>query len=228
MNALTFQGKQQITYSQIADPILVADTDVIVQVTHTAVCGSDLHVYHARETGLDCGTAMGHEFVGVVVETGKAVKQLKKGDQVVSPFTTNCGYCYYCKIGLTCRCIHGQLYGWVQDGVGLHGGQAEFVRVPLADATLLKFEAPISAEEALLIGDVRSTGYYCADQIGIQKEGVYVVLGCGPVGLMSIIAAQELGAEKIYAIDSIAERLALAESYGATPLNLHNSATRNY
>ncbi len=219
MNALTFQGKQHISYTKIPDSQLLHDTDAIVKVTLCAICGSDLHVYHARETGLDCGTAMGHEFVGEIVALGKKVVSLKKGDQVLSPFTTNCGNCYYCCIGLTCRCVQGQLYGWVQNGLGLHGGQAQYVRVPLADSTLVKFNQSVSPEEALLIGDVRSTGFYCAHQADIQAQGVYAVVGCGPVGLMAIIAAQELGAEKVYAIDNIPERLNLAQQFGAIPIN---------
>lgn len=219
MKALTFQGKQHISYQTIADPQIVAPTDAIVKVHLSAVCGSDLHIYHERETGLDCGTAMGHEFTGEVVAKGKAVNLLQIGDKVMSPFTTNCGQCYYCTIGLTCRCIHGQLYGWVAGGQGLHGGQAEYVRVPLADSTLLKIPAHISDEEALLLGDIRSTGYYCADMANIQPEGTYVVVGCGPVGLMAIVGAKELGAQTIYALDAVPNRLEAAQNFGAIPLN---------
>ncbi len=228
MKALTFQGKQKIAYSQVPDPSILAPTDAIVKVSHTAVCGSDLHVYHEREKGLDCGTVMGHEFVGEIVEVGSDIRLLKKGDRVVSPFTTNCGNCYYCNIGLTCRCQKGQLYGWVQDGKGLHGAQAQYVRVPLADHTLLTFDEHIDPEEALLIGDVRSTGYFCAYQANIQAniDGVYVVIGCGPVGLMCIIAAQELGAQQVYALDGIPDRLKLAEQFGATAINIYQHNTK--
>lgn len=219
MKALTFQGKQAIRYETVADPSILEPTDAIVKVQLTAICGSDLHVYHERETGLDCGTVMGHEFVGEVMAVGKAVQWLKKGDSVVSPFTTNCGQCYYCTIGLTCRCEYGQLFGWVQDGHGLHGAQAEYVRVPFADHTLVNFATHIPAKEALFTGDIFSTGYYCADMANIQKGGTYVVVGCGPVGLMAVIGAKELGAKRLYAIDSVAERLAQAETFGAIPLN---------
>ncbi len=221
MNALIFEGIQQVAYTTSApDPKIVQDNDVIVQVKVAAVCGSDLHVYHGRETGLDIGTVMGHEFVGEVVETGKQVRKLSVGDWVVSPFTTNCGHCFYCRIGLTCRCTQGQLYGWVQNGQGLHGAQAAYVRVPLADSTLLTFDPSVtSPEAALLIGDVRSTGYFCAVQADIQPDGVYAVIGCGPVGLMAVLAAKELGANTVYAIDTVPERLNIARSYGATALN---------
>ena len=219
MKALTFQGNLQISYEKIPDPSILSPTDAIVKVTLTAVCGSDLHVYHERETGIDCGTAMGHEFVGVIVDTGKAISSLRKDDRVMSPFTTNCGHCYYCRIGLSCRCESGQLYGWVEKGKGLQGGQAEYVRVPLADATLVKIPESISDEEALLLGDVRSTGYYCADMANIHPDGTYVVVGCGPVGLMAIVGAKELGAQKIFAIDAIESRLNQAAAFGATSLN---------
>ena len=138
MKALTFRGKTDIRYETVKEPELLLPTDVIVKVELACICGSDLHVYFGREHGLDQGTVMGHEFVGVVVDTGKEVRAVSTGDRVMSPFTTNCGACYYCRIGLTCRCEKGQLFGWVEHGEGLHGAQAEYVRVPLADSTLMR------------------------------------------------------------------------------------------
>jgi len=215
MRALTFQDTENIRYESVPDPKIESPGDVIVQVHLAAICGSDLHVYHGREKGLDAGTVMGHEFVGEIVELGKEVRTLRKGDLVFSPFTTNCGTCFYCRKNLPCRCSSGQLFGWRQNGVGLHGGQAEYVRVPLAESTLLKIPENILAEEALLMGDVLSTGYFCADIAEINPDGVYAVIGCGPVGLMAIIGARELGAEKIFVLDAVPERLALAEKFGA-------------
>ena len=219
MQALTFLAKQEIIHTNVPDPELIEPTDVIVKVLRTAVCGSDLHVYHARETGLDAGTVMGHEMVGEIVETGKEVRRFRTGDLVVSPFTTNCGTCFYCQIGLTCRCEQSQLYGWVQNGHGLQGVQAEYARVPLADTTLVKLDSTASLEAALLVGDVRSTGYHCAVQAGIQRDGVYAVVGCGPVGLMAVVAARELGATVVYAIDTVPERLKMAEQFGGIAVN---------
>ncbi len=219
MKAITFQDKQQLAYETIADPGILQTTDAIIKVYIAGVCGSDLHVYHARETGIDCGTAMGHEFVGEIVEIGKAVKNFKVGDIVISPFTSNCGQCYYCKIGLTCRCEHGQLYGWVQEEKGLHGGQAEYVRVPMADGGLVLLQEGISAKAGLLLGDNLSTGYYCAEQANIQPGGSYAVIGCGSVGLMAVLATKMLGAERIFAIDAIEARLQKAASFGAETLN---------
>lgn len=215
MHALTFHNIESLHYESVPDPKIEAPHDVILKVQRAAICGSDLHVYYGREQGLDAGTIMGHEFVGEIVELGKEVRKLRKGDLVCSPFTTNCGACFYCRNNLPCRCVSGQLFGWRQNGAGLHGGQAEYVRVPLADSTLLKIPENIFPEEALLLGDVLSTGYFCADMAAIKPDGVYAVIGCGPVGLMAIISARELGAEKIFALDAVPERLVLAEKFGA-------------
>lgn len=222
MKALTFRGKQNIAFENIADPKIVSATDAIVKVNCCAICGSDLHVYHEHEKGIDHGTAMGHEFSGEIVEVGAGVKVFRKGDQVMSPFTSNCGTCFYCNIGLTCRCIHGQLYGWVERGQGLQGGQAEFVRVPMADTTLKKTPEGVSAEEGLMLGDIISTGFFCAHQAEIQPKGTYVVVGCGPVGLMAILGALEYGAENVFAVDSIAERLNHAKKFGAKVISIAN------
>jgi len=219
MKALTFRGKQRLECETVDDPRLIDPGDAIVKVALTAICGSDMHVYHAREAGLDSGTVMGHEFVGEVVDVGTDVSAFSVGDQVFSPFTTNCGSCFYCRTGLTARCESGQLYGWVENGVGLHGAQAEYVRVPLAETTLMPVSEGVSPEEALLLGDVLSTGHFCAANAGIRPDGLYAVVGCGPVGLMGIVAARELGAERIVAIDAIPERLRLAEKLGAMTID---------
>ncbi|HZI54140.1 MAG TPA: alcohol dehydrogenase catalytic domain-containing protein, partial [Chitinophagaceae bacterium] len=132
MQALTFGGVETIIYESVPDPGILHPADVIVQITLSGICGSDLHVYHGRESGLDTGTIMGHEFVGTIVDVGNEVKKFKKGARVLSPFTTSCGLCFYCRIGLTCRCEKGALFGWVQNDHGLHGAQAQFIRVPMA------------------------------------------------------------------------------------------------
>ena len=218
MKALTFQGIEKVTYESIPDPSILSPTDVIVRVKQCAICGSDLHVYHGREQGIDHHTAMGHEFMGEIVDIGRDVKTLKKGDVVMSPFTTSCGQCFYCKIGLTCRCVHSQLFGWVENQVGLQGGQSEYVRVPLADSTLLKVPNGISSEEALLLGDVMSTGFYAARRGLTSAEETCVVIGCGPVGLMAITGAIHYNAMKVFAVDGIAGRLMIAKTFGAEPL----------
>jgi threonine dehydrogenase-like Zn-dependent dehydrogenase len=219
MHALTFNGIENILYTAVNEPQIIAPGDAIVKIKIAGVCGSDLHVYHGRETGIEKGTVMGHEFTGEIIETGSAVKNFRKGSRVLSPFTTSCGECYYCGIGLTCRCIKGTLFGWIENGNGLHGAQAEYIRVPMADTTLVPLSNDLSDEKGLLLGDIFSTGYFCAENAGANDKGVYVVIGCGPVGLMTIIAAKHLGAEKIFAIDSIEYRLDFAKKLGAIPLN---------
>ncbi|MDZ7343805.1 MAG: alcohol dehydrogenase family protein [candidate division KSB1 bacterium] len=214
MKALTFHGKQEIKHETVGDPAIKFPGDVIIKVHLAGICGSDL-----REKGLDLGTIMGHELVGEIVELGNEVRKFRRGDVVISPFTTNCGDCFYCRDGLTCRCTAGQLLGWVQNEVGLHGAQAEYVRVPLADSTLLRMPENGREEVALLLGDVLPTGWFCAKMAEITADGVYAVIGCGPVGLMAILSAQEMGAEKIYAIDTVDERLRLAATFGAIPID---------
>ncbi len=222
MKALTFQGLKTIQYCSVPDPIIEQEYDVVVKVTHCAICGSDLHVYHEREQGCDHGTIMGHEFTGEVVELGKSIKTLQVGDKVVSAFSTSCGQCYQCRRGLTARCIHNQLYGFRTNQQGLQGAQAEYIRVPYADATLVPYEPfGIESAAALLAGDILSTGYFGALQAEISGGETIVVIGCGPVGLMAIFSALQLGAERVVAIDGITERLALASKYGAHTIDFN-------
>jgi len=217
MKAVTFQGIESVSVEQIPDPEILFDTDLIVKVHACAVCGSDLHVYHGREKGIDVHTAMGHEFSGTVVETGHGVKNFKTGDRVMSPFTTSCGSCFYCRLGLTCRCVHGQLFGWREAGAGLHGGQAEFVRVPLADQTLMRIPESLDFETAVLLGDIIPTGFYIARRASINPGDVVAVVGCGPVGLMAALGAYHYGASVVFAVDRISSRLTAAENFGAVP-----------
>lgn len=220
MRALTFRGVQRIGYEQAAEPRLEAAGDVIVEVEVAGLCGSDLHAYFGRETGLDVGTVMGHEFVGRVVERGDGVTTLPIGARVVAPFTTSCGKCRLCAAGLTARCESGELFGWVENGRGLHGAQAELVRVPLADTTLVPVAESVPVEAALLCGDILSTGLFCADMAGVNEGSIVAVLGCGPVGLMAIVAARRRGAQTVMAVDSVAERLELARRLGAQTVEL--------
>lgn len=219
MRALLFQGVRSLSCETVADPGIEAPSDAVLQVRVAAVCGSDLHVYEGRERGLDQGTVMGHEMTGEVVAVGSDVESLEVGDLVVSPFTTSCGACFYCASGLTSRCERGQLFGWVEGGRGLHGGQAELVRIPLADTTLVKVPPETPLDHALLAGDVLSTGFFAAASAGVGPGTTVAVLGCGPVGLMAVVASCELGAERVYAVDRLPERLGLAERFGAVPVD---------
>ncbi len=215
MKGICFQKTECVEWIELEAPELEDPRDAIVQVEVAGMCGSDLHPFFGRETGLDTGTVMGHEFVGRVVDTGPDVRKIGVGDRVYAPFTTSCGECFYCRSGLTSRCAQNQLFGWRSQGQGLHGGQSEFVRVPLADGTLAIVPDGLSAESALLLGDNFSTGYYCAEMAAIASAGVTVIIGCGSVGILSIIAARLLGAKKIVAIDKVPHRLALAAAQGA-------------
>ncbi len=219
MKAIVFKGIKKVEVVEVSSPKIIEPTDAIVKVESAAICGSDMHVYHGRETGIDSGTIMGHEFSGTIVEVGKDVHGFKKGERVLSPFTINCGDCFYCNIGLTARCIKSRLYGWVENGVGLQGVHAEYVRVPMANSTLVHLPAELSWEEGNLLADIASTGYFGAEQAEIKSSDYCVIVGCGPVGIMAIKAAKLLGAKKIYAIDSIDFRLKIAEDNGATPIN---------
>ncbi len=220
MRAVVFEGVRHLACSEVADPKILAPTDAILAVGAAGVCGSDLHVYRGHEPGLDPGTPMGHELAGEVVAVGSAVERFAPGDRVVSPFSTSCGACPPCKRGLTSRCERGQLFGWVHEGEGLAGAQAELVRVPLADATLVPIPDELPYEIAVLAGDVLATGAFGAEQAGAAPGATIAVVGCGPVGLMAILGARELGAERVFALDSIPERLALAAGFGAEPVPL--------
>jgi threonine dehydrogenase-like Zn-dependent dehydrogenase len=221
MRAVTWSGRHDVRVTTLADPGIVEPADAVVRVRLAGICGSDLHVWHERERGIDPGTVMGHELMGEIVAVGREVTTLAPGQRVLCPFTTSCGRCPACREGLTARCPRGQLFGWIERGRGLHGAQAELVRVPLADGTLVAIPEGIDDETALLLGDVITTGWYCARNAGVRPgSGATVVVGCGPVGLAAIAAARELGAERLFAVDSVPERLDLARRFGAEPLAL--------
>ena len=224
MRAVVFRGIESLAVESVAEPGILESRDAIVEVEVAGLCGSDLHPWAGRETGLDAGTIMGHEFVGRVIAVGDGVSTASgvvPGARVVAPFTTSCGDCAHCRSGLTARCIHGQLFGWVQDGAGLHGAQAERVRVPLADATLVP--VPDTLEDpalALFAGDILSTALFGCELAGVAPGDDVAVVGCGPVGLLAIRAAFAKGAARVFAIDRVPSRLEQAEAFGAVPVDL--------
>ena len=229
MKGICFQKIGEIKTLDLPEPVLIEPGDAIVKVAMAGLCGSDLHPFLGRELGLDCGTVMGHELVGTIVEMGNqaaADSTLRVGDRVFAPFSTNCGDCFYCQSGLTSRCEYGQLFGWRSNGIGLHGCQSEYVRVPLAAGTLMKLPKGISDSEALLLGDNFSTGYFCAEMAEVQSGGVYAVIGCGTVGQLCLQVAQRAGAQTIYALDPVPERREQAERWGAIGLEPDESAVR--
>jgi alcohol dehydrogenase len=226
MLGVCFQSVKNVALQTLADPVICHADDAIIKITAAGLCGSDLHPFFGRESGLDPGTVMGHELVGTIVELGPVAAQsgLKIGDRVSAPFSTNCGKCFYCQTGLTARCQHGQLFGWRSNGQGLHGCQAELVRVPLASGSLLRLPDAVSDEQALLLGDNLSTGYFCAEMAAIHPDGTYVVIGCGTVGQLCVQVAHRLGAKRIFAIDPVAHRRAATERWGAIPLEPGSAA----
>ena len=222
MRGLVLEGIERVVFRKnLPEPEVEHCGDVIVSVLRAGICGSDLHQFHGREL-VGAETIPGHEFVGDVVAVGSEVARFQVGDRVFSPFTTSCGDCFFCSHGLSARCDSWQVFGYQPpDGVddsgrGLQGAQAELVRVPLADTTLVKLPSTISVEEAMLLGDNFSTGFFCADQGQIHPDGVTVVLGCGSVGLSTIVAARYLGAETIIAVDGVDSRRQRAATLGAT------------
>ena len=223
MKGVCFQDIETIALLDLPDPELNSPTDAIVKVSLAGLCGSDLHPYFGRETGLDAGTVMGHEMVGRVVEVGDEVTQVDVGDLVFTPFSTSCGTCYYCRLGLTSRCVAAELFGWVAQGTGLHGCQSEYVRVPNANGTLLKCPEGLSPEAALLLGDNLSTGYFCADMAHAGEQETIAVIGCGTVGQLAILSSRVMGAKQIVAIDLVESRRSEAGRLGVETAHPDNA-----
>ncbi len=219
MRAITFRGVESLAWEEVPEPRVLEPTDALVRMRVAGICGSDLHPYFGRERGLDVGTVMGHELLGEVVEVGSEVRTVAVGDRVVAPFSTSCGRCFYCGVGLTARCEKGALFGWVQEGRGLHGVQAELARVPLADGSLVTVPEGLDDAVALLAGDVLSTATFGADLAGVAPGDLVVVVGCGPVGVLAVRAALARGAREVVAVDRVPSRLELAGVFGATALD---------
>ncbi|CAZ83555.1 unnamed protein product [Tuber melanosporum] len=219
MKAVVFKGPHKISLEDRPIPKIIEETDALVKISYTALCGSELHVFRGHQPS-DTGFIMGHEFTGTVVQVGKRVARFQVGDKVVSPFTTSCLECFYCKSGYTSRCTQSMLYG----SVVLDGGQAEYVRVPLADGTLFKAPPEIPDETVVCWIQVYIRPEFLANNqqilmADIRENATVVLIGCGPVGLCALIAATSFNPARIFAIDSVPSRLELAKSLGAEPLN---------
>lgn len=223
MKAITLKDIESVETIELPEPTVDSSSDAIIRVSMAGLCGSDLHPFFGREAGLDANTVMGHEMVGEVVATGSEVSQIAVGDRVFVPFSSNCGQCFYCQNELPSRCEHGMLFGWVENGVGLHGCQSEFVKVPFADATLLKVPVGVSEEAALLLGDNFSTGFYCAQMARSGPGKTHLVIGCGTVGQLCCVAARAMGAETIVAVDPLESRRKQAEALGARAVAPENA-----
>lgn len=235
MKAVVWHGKHDVRTERVDDPGILNPRDAIVEVTATAICGSDLHMYNGLIPMMKPGDIVGHEFMGKVVACGSAVTNLAEGDRVIVPFAIACGACEPCVLGRTALCANAnpnaelieKMYGYAAGGLfgyshlygGYSGGQAEYVRVPFADFGPVKIEDGLSDEDVLLLTDVVPTGYMAAENCDIAIGDVVAVWGCGPVGQFAIRSALMLGAGRVIAIDRFDYRLDLAKAAGAEIIN---------
>jgi threonine dehydrogenase-like Zn-dependent dehydrogenase len=219
MRAVVYRGERDVRVEDVPEPTLVAPDDVLVKVAKTAICGSDLHFYNGRLPGLFEGSVVGHEFVGTVVAAGPEVRRFAEGDEVVGSFQIACGTCDACRAGRFNHCDDLAVLGYGVFVGDLAGAQAEYVRIPHADANLLKIPTGLDPERALFTGDILTTAWYAAGIAPVSEGDDVVVVGAGPVGLFSVLAARALGAGRVIAIDMVPGRLALAETLGATGVN---------
>lgn len=236
MRAVTWQGRHKISVETVPDPEIVNPRDIILKVTSTAICGSDLHLYDGYIPGMRAGDIVGHEFMGEVIETG-AKSTLKKGQRVVIPFTISCGQCFFCEKQQFSACDNsnpsetrdgsetmmghamGGAFGYAHLTGGYAGGQAEFVRVPYSDIGPVVIPDGMEDDNVLFLSDILPTGWQAAINADIEPGDTVAVWGCGPVGLFAIQSARILGAERVIAIDHFPARLTLAKQLGAEILD---------
>ena len=230
MKALVWHGKNDVRVDKVKDPELVDQTDVIVRITATAICGSDLHLRDGYQPTMESGDILGHEPMGIVEEVGSAVKKLKKGDRVVIPFVIACGQCFFCEKKLYAACersnpngeMAAKVMGHKVSGAfgfshllgGFSGGQAEYLRVPYADVGPQKIESDLPDEKVLFLSDIFPTGWMAAENAGIAPGDTVAIWGAGPVGQMAIQSAWMQGAGRVISIDRVPERLALSSGPG--------------
>ncbi|MGH3038358.1 MAG: alcohol dehydrogenase catalytic domain-containing protein [Gaiellaceae bacterium] len=219
MRAVTFQAPGEVRVDEKPDPQIAAADDALIRVEASGICGSDLHIYHGR-VPVEPGFTIGHEFVGTVLAAGPDVERVAEGDRVLGCFHTACATCRACLRGDYHRCERGRVFGHGSHLGDLQGAQAEQLLVPRANLTLRRVPEGMSDEVALFAGDVLGTGYHAIVHAGVRAGDTVAVLGLGPVGLCAVQAALASGAARVFAIDSVAPRLAMAERFGATPLHL--------
>jgi threonine dehydrogenase-like Zn-dependent dehydrogenase len=240
MRALTWHGKHDVRVDTVPDPEIVNPRDAIIEVTSTAICGSDLHLYDDVIPGMRAGDILGHEFMGRVVETGPK-STLRKGDRVVVPFTISCGACFFCRKKQYSACDNSNpvsnqdvtetLYGHALSGLfgyshltgGYAGGQAEYVRVPFSDVGPVVVPDGLEDDEVLFLSDILPTGWMAAENCAIEDGDTVAVWGCGPVGLFAIQSALIMGAGPVIAIDHHPRRLELARRLGAATIDFQQT-----
>jgi threonine dehydrogenase-like Zn-dependent dehydrogenase len=221
MRAMAYRGPYKVRVEEKDVPTIQHPNDAIVRVTLAAICGSDLHLYHGMMPDTRIGHTFGHEFIGVVEEVGSSVENLKKGDRVMVPFNIYCGSCWFCARGLYSNCHNvnanatavGGIYGYSHTTGGYDGGQAEYVRVPFADVGPSIIPDDIRDEDALMMTDALSTGYFGAQLGEIAQGDTVVVLGAGPVGLFAARSSWFMGAGRVIVVDHLAYRLEKARSF---------------
>jgi threonine dehydrogenase-like Zn-dependent dehydrogenase len=237
MLALTYHGSRDVRVDNVPDPTLEDPQDILLRITATAICGSDLHLYRGKVPGMENGDIMGHEFMGVVEEVGAGVTRLKKGDRVVVPFIVSCGECYFCNRKLFAGCettnpasgalvnkksarSGAAMFGYSHLYGGLSGGQAEYVRVPMANNGPIVIPDALKDEQVLFLSDILPTGYQAVLNAEVGPGRTLAIFGAGPVGLMAAACARMLGAERIFMVDHHPYRLEFAEkTYGVEPIN---------
>ncbi|WP_077623189.1 zinc-dependent alcohol dehydrogenase [Sediminibacillus massiliensis] len=215
MKAVTYQGKYSVAVKEVADAKLEDKEDIIIKVTSTAICGSDLHLYQGNFP-LPIGYTIGHEPMGIVEEVGPDVTKVKKGDRVVIPFTVACGHCQYCDNHLESQCDNanphydsGGYFGYTEKFGNHPGGQAEYLKVPFGNYTpfVIPEDCELEDNSLLFLSDVLPTAYWSVENAGVKEGDTVIVLGCGPIGLMAQQFAWQKGAKRVIAVDYIAERL---------------------
>jgi threonine dehydrogenase-like Zn-dependent dehydrogenase len=240
MKATCWMGRNTVEVHEVPDPKILNDTDAIVKISSTAICGSDLHLVDGYIPGMISGDILGHEFMGEVVEVGPQVTKVKVGDRVVVPFDISCGVCAACRNQLYSVCensnpngmIEAHVFGHPSAGAfgyshltgGYAGGQAEYARVPFADVGPMKVPDGLTDEQALFLSDILPTGWMAAEHCDIQAGDVIAVWGCGPVGQFAIASALLMGAERVIAIDRFPYRLEMARGQGAETINYEESS----
>ena len=221
MKAIVYKGIKKVDVENVEDPKIEKDDDIIVKVTSTAICGSDLHLIHGMVPNMPHGFRLGHETMGIIEEVGKDVVNLKKNDRVIVPFPIACGHCCQCEHGNFSQCDNsnpngeaGAIFGYSNTYGGYPGGQAEYLRVPYANVGPRIIPEGLEDEQVLFLTDVLPTSYWGVEMGNIKLNDVVVVLGCGPIGLTAIKWAIRKGAKRIIAVDNVDYRLKHASKYG--------------
>jgi threonine dehydrogenase-like Zn-dependent dehydrogenase len=231
MKALTWHGTHDVRVDNVPDPTIEAPTDAIIKVTSTGICGSDLHLYEVLGPFLDAGDVLGHEPMGIVEEVGAGVTYIRPGDRVVIPFNVSCGHCWMCDHGLQSQCettqvreynTGGRLLGYTKLYGQIPGGQAEYLRVPLAHYGPIKVPEGPPDDRFVYLSDVLPTAWQAVEYANIPPGGSVLVLGLGPIGEMCTRIAQHRGAETVIGIDLVPERIARANAHGVTALDLED------